>query len=216
MRTKWLRSAAAWQGAECYRQCHLPVSVSIIIAICLQCVCVCAHVCGVSIPVEKKGIIFVSEPDWSHEGLLCVYMVFLYVWTQVYVLCTQVIPFPCPSCLLRFNNRPGNKDVAFSLRHVILVVCSLSVRWPRLLSSMGDTHLYARKHRTHIHTPQYEEAQHIYEHTQAQSARCKDKQAQDADPSCQSLGVRTKILYCPGDRTMSDWQRSCRKIEMYY
>ena len=60
-------------------------------------------------PVEKEeGIIFVTEPDWSHEGAayvcVCMCMVFLYVCVCVNmcvcVCVCAVIPFP--SCLLSF------------------------------------------------------------------------------------------------------------------
>lgn len=44
------------------------------------------------------------------------------VWGRALVLCSQWFPFPCPSCLLSFNNRAANKEPAFSLHHVMLAL----------------------------------------------------------------------------------------------
>lgn len=56
-------SVSGWHGAVCCcRQYHLPVSVTISIAFCSQCMCMC--VCCIR---GDEGIIFVTEPDWSHE-----------------------------------------------------------------------------------------------------------------------------------------------------
>lgn len=111
-----------------------------------------------SIPVEKKASSLSLSLIGVTRGGLCVCLcmcVTVYGLPVTLCVCVEhaVIPFSYPSCLLSFNNRPGNKDVAFSLYHVMLVVCSLSVRWPRLLFFMGDTHkrTHTRKH-THTHT----------------------------------------------------------------
>jgi len=207
------------------------------------CVCVCGcvfdSVC-LSIPVEKKASSLSLSLIGVTRGGVCVCVCVCACMCLVFLcVCVvhAVIPFPCPSCLLSFNNRPGNKDVAFSLCHVIRVVCSLSVRWPRLLSSMGDTHLHTHKEAksthtvsthtpiqgntarewTHKHTPNVtthlldtrRKCTHSWDETHTQT------QSQDADPSSRSHAVWTKrnfiAIVLETVRSVTDWQKSSRE-----
>lgn len=114
------------------------------------------------------------------------------------------------NCLLSGNNRPGNKDVALSLPHVIGVVCSLSVRSDdpgycplgRRTEGSRERTLQSKKTQASVramvgHTKSYKWA--------GENIRRRNLRTQTLPLS--HMQLCTKKLYCPctGDSDISGW-----------